>query len=134
MSEPVTPTVWHTGSSIAQNGAGQFLICPECGEYVARALPIRWTPAWGPAPGFCHLADGQPLCPLISTGDGVVGYVPANPVSRADFDDANGCPCDTVYWCQCSCTCCFCRDSGIAPADQVAAHGVDTRGGVIPRG
>ena len=133
MSEPLKPTRWHLGVEIAKNEAGEFLVCPECGEYVTTTPPKTWTSALGPIPGFSHLLDGEPLCPVISTRDGVSGYVPADPCPRREYDDNRGCPCDTCYWCQCSCTDCVCREAGIAPVDQ-DAHGVDTRGGEIPRG
>ena len=128
------PTRWHLGVTIAINAANEYLVCPECGEYVTSAQPLEWAKASGPIPGFSHLLDGEPLCPVMSSGDGVSGYVPADPCSRREYDDANGCPCDTCYWCQCSCTECACRRARIAPVDQVEEHGVDTRGGEIHRG
>jgi hypothetical protein len=130
MSERLRPTRWHLGVEIGKNEAGEFLVCPECGEYVTTTMPVDWQPMWGPAPGFSHLLDGSALCPVIGTGDGVSGYVPATACSRREYDDANGCPCDTAYWCQCSCGDCFCRQAGIAPVDQ-EAHGFDTRGQLI---
>ena len=104
--------------TIAVNAAGEKLVCSECGESVTRCTPVFWTYPWGPPPEFSHYVDGEALCPVISTADGVSGYVPAEPVTRREFDDTNGCPCDgQVYVCACSCSSCTCRID-----DQFADH------------
>jgi hypothetical protein len=143
MSEPVlvpsTPTAgWYLGIEVGRNEAGANLVCPECGEYIAGGSPVSWRYESGPVPGFSHLIDGEALCPVVGTLDGVSSYVPATPVTRREYDDANGCPCDTgAFGCSCSCTACLCRIAGFPPVDpdeQVLADDANTLGGVIPRG
>ena len=107
------------------------MVCPECGEQAENLTPMGWTPAFGPGPSWRHYAHRDPLCPVISTGDGVAGYVSAHPVTMQDFNDANGCPCVAIRevlapWpvpgCVCFCTACPCAASGNGRID-------DTNGG-----
>lgn len=123
MSERSLPTRAHLGRKILRNEAGEYLVCPECGEFVDCTRPVTWQRAWGPIPAFSHVIDGEPLCPVISTGDGVCGYVPANPVTRREFDDDNGCPCGSSGPCMCACTWCDCRALGIEPQGEAMSHG-----------
>jgi hypothetical protein len=58
------------------------MVCPECGETAVAFISLFRTA--GPFLQWRHEVDGQPLCPVINTGDGVVGYVPATPVPAAD--------------------------------------------------
>jgi hypothetical protein len=132
MSEPLKPTRWHLGMTIGRVESGEYLVCPECGEYAVPASPIDWTPAWGPRPGWSHVLDGQPLCPVINTGDGVSGYVPALPVTRTEYDDANGCPCQATYTCVCACTSCSCRSE--AQLWRRLEDAIDGDEGVISHG
>lgn len=57
------------------------IYCPECGDPAEDMPPTGWSVP-GPVPGYRHVGDRTPLCPVTTRE----GYRPAEPVEHRDAD------------------------------------------------
>ena len=60
------------------------IYCPECSYPVEDMPPVEWRVP-GPMPGYRHIADRTPLCPVMTRD----GYHPAEPVEQIAGDERN---------------------------------------------